>query len=125
MGREAAEKDPDSTMVAFAGSIDAITAEHVARAAREYDPSAREVLRHAGRYLAIGLSNLVNVFDPEVIVLGGGVVAAGEAYLGPARDALAAMTNAQRRRPMRLDVTKLGSDAGTLGAAALALGSHP
>ncbi|MEA2497660.1 MAG: glucokinase [Actinomycetota bacterium] len=121
MGRAAAADDPDSSMVAFAESPDKITAVHVARAAREYDPTALAVLREAGHALAVGMSNLVNVFDPELIVLGGSVIAAGEPYLGPARDELTRMTAAQRRRPMRLDVTKLGKDAGILGAAALAL----
>jgi glucokinase len=121
LGRAAAAEDPDSSMISFAGTVDKITAAEVARAARELDQTARRVLREAGHALAIGLSNLVNVFDPQVIVLGGTVIEAGEAYLGPARDRLAQMTAAQRRRPVRLDVTKLGHDAGIVGAASLAL----
>lgn len=121
MGREAAEADPESSMVAFAGSIEKITSLHVARAAREYDQTALGVLRRAGYSLAVGMSNAANLFDPEVIVLGGSVVAAGEPYLGPARDRFAQMTAAQRRRPIRLDVSTLGNDAGLMGAAALAL----
>ena len=121
MGREAAEAERSTSILSFAGSIDAITAEHVARAAREYDDTAREVLRRAGRALGVGLSNIANLFDPEVIVLGGSVTQAGEPFLGPARDELARMTAAQRRRPMRLALSSLGGDAGILGAAALAL----
>jgi glucokinase len=121
--REALATAPDSSIVAFAGSIEAVTAAHVAKAAREYDELARDVMRRAGRYLGIGLSNVVNLFDPEVIVLGGSVVRAGEPYLGPARDQLVEMTAAQRRRPMRLDVTDM-VDQGIVGAAALAL-HHP
>ncbi len=121
MARAAVEEDPESSILSFAGRPDEITGEHVARAAREYDETARAVLRRAGRALGIGLSNVVNVFDPEVIVLGGSVVGAGEPFLGAARDQLYAMTNAQRRRPVRLDVTTLGHDAGILGAAALAM----
>lgn len=120
MGREAVAEDPDSSILQFAGSIDAITGKHVAQAAREYDETARNVLRKAGRSLGIGLSNVVNIFDPEVIVLGGSAVRAGEPFLGPARDQLHAMTTAQRRRPMRIDITSLEDDAGLLGAAALA-----
>jgi glucokinase len=120
MARVAVEEDPQSTILAFAGSVEAITGEHVAKAAREYDETARNVLREAGRVLGIGLSNVVNIFDPEVIVLGGAVVAAGEPFLGPARDQLANMMSVQRRRPMRLEVTILRSDAGIIGAAALA-----
>ena len=91
----------------------------VAEAARKYDETAREVLRIAGSSLGVGLSNVVNLFDPQVIVLGGSVVGAGEAYLGPARDRLATMLAAQKRRPVRLDVSSLGKDAGVLGAALL------
>lgn len=121
MAVEAIQKDPGSSILAFAETSGAITAEHVARAARQYDETARELLRRAGRALGIGLSNVVNLFDPEVIILGGSVVRAGEPYLGPARDQLVEMTSAQRRRPNRLDVTSPGGDAGLLGAAALAL----
>jgi glucokinase len=120
LGKEAVEQEPRSSILTFAGSAESITAEHVARAGREYDETARTVLRRAGRNLGIGLSNVANIFDPEVIVLAGGVVGAGEAYLGAARDQLVAMTEAQRRRPVRLDVTSLGKDMGIIGAAALA-----
>lgn len=119
--REAAGSEPGTSILAFAGSIGAITAEHVAKAAREYDETAREVLRRAGRALGVGLSNVANMFDPEVVVLTGSVTRAGEAFLGPARDELARMSSAQRRRPMRLDLSSLGGDAGIVGAAALAL----
>jgi glucokinase len=125
MGREAVEQDPRSSILSFAGTADAITAEHVSRAGREYDETARTVLRRAGRSLGIGLSNVANIFDPEVIILAGGVVGAGEAYLGAVRDQLVAMTEAQKRRPMRLDVTSLGKDMGIIGAAALALDESP
>ena len=119
-GMQAAQEDPDSSIIAFSGSLDGITAEHVAKAARQLDEPARAVMREAGRYLGIGMSNVANLFDPEIIVLTGGVLRAGEPYLGPARDTLAAMTDAQRRRPMRLDKSSLDRDTGILGAAALA-----
>lgn len=117
--RRAAEGNPRTTMIAMAGSVEAITAEHAAKAAREYDELALSIMHEAGRWLGVGLSNIANLFDPQSIVLGGGVVKAGEAFLGVARDKLVAMTGAQRRRPMRLDVTTLGRDAGIVGAAAL------
>lgn len=121
MAREAVEEDPSSAILSFAGTPGAITAKHVTQAARNYDATATDVLRRAGGSLGIGLSNLVNVFDPQVIVLGGGVIAAGEPFLGPARDTLNQMLSAQARRAVRLDVTSLGSDAGIVGAAALVL----
>jgi glucokinase len=118
--KEAVREHPDSSILSFAGSAETIGGQHVAMAAHERDEVALDILRTAGIYLGIALSNLANLFDPQTIVLGGSVVRAGEPYLGPARDQLFAMTTAQRRRPMRLDVTKLGNDAGILGAAALA-----
>jgi glucokinase len=119
MGREAAAAEPATSMIQFAGSIDDIRAEHVAKAAREYDEVARRVLRRAGIALGATLSNVANLFDPEVIVLAGSVTRSGEAFLGPARDELARRTSAQRRRPMRLDLSTLEGDGGILGAAAL------
>lgn len=120
-GRAAVEKDPASSILSFAGSVEEITAEHVGRAARQFDETAREVLRVAGVMLGLALGNLVNIFDPEVIVLGGGVIQTGEPMLGAARDELNKRLAAQKRRPIRLDVTVLGKDIGILGAAALAL----
>lgn len=121
MGRAAAEAEPSTLMTELAGSVGGIDGEHVAAAAAQHDDAATRVLRRAGKALAVGMSNAVNVFDPELIVLGGGAIDAGEPYLGAARDELARMTTAQRRRPVRVDVTALGNDAGILGAAALAL----
>lgn len=121
MGREAAAQNPDTTMISFAGSAEAITGYDVARAASEMDESAREVLRTAGRMLGLAMSNVVNLFDPEVIVLGGRVVESGEPFLGPARDELARMLSEQKRRPARLQLSALGRNAGIVGAAALAI----
>ena len=121
MAMDAVGEDPSSSILAFAGTTQSITAKHVAQAARQLDETARGVLRTAGRALGTGLSNVVNIFDPQVIVLGGGVIAAGEPYLGPARDRLNEMNLAQRRRPTRIDQSSLGNDAGVIGAAALGL----
>jgi glucokinase len=120
MAREALQDDPDSSILAFADSLEAVSARDVARAARQYDHTARRVLERAGKALGVGLSNVANLFDPEVIVVSGSVIRAGEPFLGPVRDELFRMTAAQRRRPLRLDVTTLGGDAGIIGAATLA-----
>jgi glucokinase len=125
MAKEALAEDPASSILNYAASIEEVTTADVSRAAHEYDETACAVLRRAGRALAIGLSNIANIFDPEVIVLGGGVVLAGEPFLGPARDEIARMTQAQRRRPLRIVIAALGGDAGIIGAAALALAEAP
>ena len=122
MAREAAAEDPSTLILTFAESVEAIEGEHVAQAAAEYDETALRILRTAGKALGVGLSNAINLFDPEVLVLAGSVIRAGEPYLGPARDQLFRMTSSQRRRPARLDVTVLGENAGIVGAAALGAG---
>ena len=117
---EAVARYPDSSIKDFAMG-EPVTAVHVARAAREWDEAAREVLGRAGRYLGIALSNIVNLFEPEVIVIGGSVAEAGEPFLGAARDRLNSMLDQQHRRPVRLERARLGNDAGIVGAALLAL----
>jgi glucokinase len=121
MAREAVEAGEGELLLELAGSRDRITGATVSQAANRYDETALGILRRAGTSLGIGLSNAVNLFDPEIFVLGGSVVAAGEFYLGPLRDTLNAMVSAQRRRPVRLDLSILGFDAGIIGAAALAM----
>jgi glucokinase len=120
LARAALGEDPDSSILAFAGSVETVTAEDVSRAAHQYDQTARHVLERAGAALGLGLSNVANIFDPEVIVMTGSVVRAGEPFLGPVRDELHRMTSAQRRRPLRLDLSTLEGDAGLIGAARLA-----
>lgn len=120
MGEQAIERFPDSAIAALAAGAK-ITAEHVAAAAAEWDEAAQEVLRRAGRYLGLALANIVNIFEPQVIVLGGSVAETGEPYLGVARDQLSSMLTQQRRRPVRLERARLGNDAGIVGAALLAL----
>jgi glucokinase len=83
------------------------------------DAAARDVIELIGRRLGAGVSGLVNAFDPDVVVIGGGVVAAGELLLAPARDEVA------RRAlpPVHLTpvlAAQFGEDAGMLGAAVLA-----
>src|SRR5919109_1580689 len=120
LARAALGEDPDTSILAFAGSVETVTAEDVSRAAHQYDQTARHVLERAGAALGLGLSNVANIFDPEVIVMTGSVVRAGEPFLGPVRDELHRMTSAQRRRPLRLDLSTLEGDAGLIGAARLA-----
>jgi len=82
------------------------------------DAEARDVLAVVGRHLGVGIANYVNIFNPELVVIGGGISSAGELLLGPARDEY-------RRRVLRavgtarVVVAQLGNDAGVLGAAAL------
>jgi glucokinase len=101
------------------------TGEHVdgrllTRLGQEGDAGAAAVLARLGEYLGAGLVTLVNIFNPEVIVIGGGAAAAGELLLGPARDVLQARGSRPARDQVRVVPATLGPDAGFIGAGALA-----
>ena len=82
---------------------------------------ARAAFASVGRWLGVGLANLVAAFDPALLVVGGGVAVAGERLLGPARDALAtSLVGAGHREVPPLVPAALGPAAGLVGAATLA-----
>ena len=85
--------------------------------ARSGDQGARDDLAEIGRRLGAGLGSLVNVFDPEVIVLGGGFAEADELVLGPARETLSVEALPPGRDHVRIAWAELGADAGMIGAA--------
>lgn len=92
----------------------------LSEAADAGDASADAVIRRAGAYLGAGLVNLVNVFNPEVIVLGGSLLAFGQRYFGPAREVLQRDAFEQPLRDVRVVEAQLGSDAPAIGAALIA-----
>jgi glucokinase len=73
-----------------------------------------------GRALGVGLSSIVNMLNPEVIVIGGGVIAAGEMLLGPARREMMARALAPARDTVQVRPAAFGDEAGMVGAALLA-----
>ncbi len=118
-GSEAALANPDSVLGEMIGKSGELTAEQVHRAAVEGDEVAIGVIETAGRYLGAALVSLVNLFEPEVVVVGGGAMARGELLLGPARQEV----RDRALRPMRetpVVPAVLGPDAGMIGAATLA-----
>jgi glucokinase len=102
------------------GDADAITGPLITDAARDGDTFAVEQLSALGRWLGEGIASLTAVLDPAVVVIGGGVSAADELLLGPARAAFAAQLTGRGHRPM-LEIRKarLGNRAGLIGAADL------
>ena len=100
--------------------VENITAEKVAAAARDGDPLAREVLSRASRYLGIGMVNIVNIFNPEMIVMGGGMAAMGSLLLDPAREMVMKRAYGISAQAVSIVTARLGNEAGVYGAAAYA-----
>jgi glucokinase len=123
LGREAAREHPDSVLAELAGGDpDAVTGLVVTEAAHRGDRIANGVLRDVGTRLGEGIAGLINVLDPQVVVVGGGAVEAGSALLEPARRRCAeAIEGAAYRPKVPIVAAVLGNDAGAIGAAALAL----
>ncbi len=125
MAREAAHAGVAARVVELAGGdAEAVRGEHVTVAAAEGDAQAIAVMDRFAWWLAVGLANLATVLDPEVIVIGGGMVEAGPVLLEPARRAFAALLEGgQHRPPVPLVAAALGERAGAIGAALLARGT--
>ena len=122
-GREAAERYPHSGIARLAEGVPArVTGSLVTRAALDGDDTARAILAKVGRRLGEGIAGLVNVLDPQVVVVGGGAIAAGDLLLEPARRSFAATVEGPDARPaVPIVPAELGNDAGVVGAAVLAL----
>ncbi len=102
---------------AVAGKIEDITAKEIAAAAQQGDVLANDVIKHAATYLGVGMVNLVNIFNPEVIIVGGGVASMGDLLLGPVRQVVRERAFPVSAAAVRIVTTELGNDAGLLGAA--------
>lgn len=97
-----------------------ITAKLVAEAASEGDAEARGILAEAMNYLGIGMANLVNLLNPELIVIGGGLTHIGERLFGPVRRAIDQHAFPAQAQAVHVVRAGLGDDVGVLGAAAVA-----
>lgn len=103
------------------GDAAELTGPLITEAARDGDPTAAELLTDIGEWLGLGLANLAAAFDPGLFVIGGGVSAADELLLTPAREAFRRQLAGRGYRPEAGIVrAQLGADAGLIGAAELA-----
>ncbi len=102
------------------GDPEAVRGEHVTIAARHGDEAAIAIMNQFVWWLALGLANLANAFDPAVIVLGGGLIAAGDVLVEPVRAAFADLVEAADERGVTIEAAALGERAGAIGAALLA-----
>jgi glucokinase len=106
---------------ACGGDVAALRGDHVTTVAQAGDAAAVELLADLGRWVGDGAASVSAILDPELIVVGGGVVAAGDLLLEPARAAYARQLTGRGHRPVAAIVpAALGNDAGLIGAAALA-----
>jgi glucokinase len=121
LGRQAAEWGRFRRAVDLAGGDpDNLRGEHVTQAAQEGDEEALEVLREFAMWVALGIGNLVTLLDCSLIVVGGGLVEAGELLLDPVRAAYASQVMApEERDDVRIVAAELGERAGAIGAALL------
>ena len=103
------------------GSADTLSGPLVTEAAKRGDRLAIELIGEVGRWLGVGIANLAAALDPGTFVIGGGVSAAGEFLLGPARETFRRHLTGRGYRPeARIVAAALGNDAGVIGAAELA-----
>ena len=118
-GREVASERPASALGRLAVERK-VLGEDVTELAQKGDEAALSVLEETGTWLGIGLAGFVNVFNPEVVAIGGGVATAGELILKSARREVHLRARPPSRDLAEIKVASLGPESGVLGAAALA-----
>jgi glucokinase len=119
-GTAAAGRAPDSALGQALAKGKGVSGKTVTEAAIAGDQVAREVMATAGRHLGVGLASFANIFDPDLILIGGGVSAAGDLLLEPAREELRSRALPPMNQ-VEVRLAELGPDAGMIGAAAMAL----
>lgn len=118
--RELAATDPGGSLARAAADGRELLAPLAVELAHDGDPAARALLTEQGELLGAGIVSIVNILNPEVIVVGGGVMAAGELLLGPARRIVAQRALAPSRDQVRIVATHFGDASGMVGAAIIA-----
>jgi glucokinase len=114
--------EPDGILARIvAGDTRPASARSLALAADEGDASAEAAIREAGRYLGAGITNLVNIFNPEIVAIGGNLRKLGERYLGPAYEVVKAEAFPQHAGDVRIIEAELEEEVGAIGAALVAL----
>ncbi|HJX32675.1 MAG TPA: ROK family protein [Solirubrobacterales bacterium] len=118
-GREAAEREPGSALGTMLAEGREIDGKAVTDAAQAGDPTAVGVVELIGSRLGVALASFANIFEPGAIVVGGGVIAAGDLLLEPARREVRERALPPMDRTPVVEA-ELGEDAGMIGAAAMA-----
>jgi glucokinase len=124
--REALVGVHDSMLIAMAGGdLQDLTAQHVYDASKQGDELAREVVRETARFIGTGVANLLNIFNPNVVVLAGGVAQAGEDLFGPVRAEVRRRAFKPNVDACRIVPGALGGAAGVVGAVATYIAQYP
>jgi glucokinase len=122
--RAGARQEPDRATILLEladGDVDAVTGPMVTAAARSGDGVSGDAFVQIGHWLGIGLADMAQILDPQVLVVGGGVVEAGELLLGPTRRSYMDALSARATIPVaEIRPAELGNTAGLVGAADLA-----
>ena len=121
--QKAMERDKESLLWKLTdGNKENVNGKIVFDALREGDKTAEKVVKKYTEYLAAGVTNVINAFHPQAIVLGGGICAAGDVFLTPLkRKVNRGIFGGTKFAPVEIVVASLGNDAGIYGAAALAM----
>ena len=120
MTKEAMEANPDSKMWQLAGSLEGVDGKTAFDGWREGDAAANSVVEMYINYLGCGLTNIVNTFQPEMLLIGGGICKEGENLTKPLEEYIKRESYCiDPTRSTKLDIAKLGNDAGIIGAAFL------
>ena len=119
IAREAVEAIKRGETSILQGKAD-ITAIDVADAAEKGDALSKRVIEQAAYYLGVGMINVTNIFNPEIIVIGGGVSKIGEPLFKPVRKIVSEQAFKLSARAVSIVPSELGDDSGILGAAAYA-----
>jgi glucokinase len=120
MAREAVEAG-DSEVLGRAAEVGELTSKEVHAAAEAGDPTARTILGRAAHYLSIGLANFINIFNPQLFVIGGGAARMWQDLIDPAFEEARRMAFTRPAATARLIPAALGGDSGALGVVALSL----
>ncbi len=112
--------EAESSGPAVARHAGTASGEEAARAARQGDNAAREAFDHAADYLAMGIANLISLLNPEMVVLGGGLMGVADLVIDHIREGVPRWAQPIAARKVAIELTTLGEDAGLLGAARLA-----
>ncbi|HET6656633.1 MAG TPA: ROK family protein [Gaiellaceae bacterium] len=114
--RAAAEQNPEGDLGRAARDGKTVDARLAVELAAKAPGDARDVLDHVGYHLGVGIASFVNVFNPELVVIGGGFARAGDLLLEPARKVVAERALSPARNDVKIVPALLGVEAGLIGA---------